>query len=91
MTTKELVHIHQKYKAKSDNTGIAALRNDGKLTDNTTEKANIINSQFQKAFPEETTSEPIPVKGKSNYSKMKNITQSKQGNWHRSNLWKSTE
>ena len=69
MTTKELVHIHQKYKAKSDNTGIAALRNNGKLTDNTTEKANIINSQFQKAFPEETTSEPIPVKGKSNYSK----------------------
>jgi hypothetical protein len=45
MTTKELVHIHQKYKTKSDNTGIAALRKDGELTDNTTEKANIINSQ----------------------------------------------
>jgi hypothetical protein len=68
--------MHQKYKTKSDNTGIAALRKDGELTDNTTEKANIINSQFQKAFSGETTSEPIPVKGKSNYLKMKNITQS---------------
>ena len=80
MTTKQLIHIHQKYKAKSNNTGIVALRKDGKLTDNITEKANIINSQFQKAFSEETTSEPIPVKGKSNYLKMRNITQSKQTN-----------
>lgn len=80
MTTTELVHIHQKYKTKSDNTGIAALRKDGELTDNTTEKANIINSQFQKAFTEETTSESIPVKEMPNYPKMKNITQSKQSN-----------
>jgi len=64
---------------KNDNTGIATLRKDGRLTDNTTEKANILNSQFQKAFSEETTSEPIPVKGKSNYPKMKNITISNQG------------
>jgi hypothetical protein len=53
MTTKKLVHIHQKYKIKSDNTGIAALGKDGKLTGNTTEIANIMNSQFQKAFSEE--------------------------------------
>jgi hypothetical protein len=64
---------------KNDNTGIAAFRKDGKLTDNTKEKANILNSQFQKAFSDETTSKPIPVKGKLNYPKMKNITISNQG------------
>jgi hypothetical protein len=80
MTTKKLVHIHQKHKTKSDNTGIVALGKDGKLTGNTTEKANIINIQVQKAFSEETTGEPIPINGKSNYLKMKNITQSKQSN-----------
>jgi hypothetical protein len=56
------------------------VSSDGELTDNTTEKANIINSQFQKAFTEETTSESIPVKEMPNYPKMKNITQSKQSN-----------
>ena len=88
---------------KNDNTGIVARRKDGKLTDNATEKANIPNSQFQKAFSEETTSESIPVKGKSNSkngrhhyfkSRCQKITgqdQLRQRNWLRSNLWKTTE
>ena len=59
---------------KNDNTGIAALRKDGKLTDNLSDNTNILNSQFQKPFSEETTSEPIPDKGKSNYPKMNKIT-----------------
>ena len=76
---------------KNDNAGIAAHRKDGKLTDNTSNKSNILNSQIQKAFSEETSSEPIPDKGKSNYQKMKNITISKKGvilYWTRSILMK---
>jgi hypothetical protein len=73
MTTKKPVHIHQKHKTKSDNTGIVALGKDGKLTGITTEKANTINIQVQKAFSEETTSEPIPIKGKSKNDKHHSI------------------
>ena len=35
---------------KTDNTGIAALRKDGILTDNTKDKADILNEQLQKSI-----------------------------------------
>ena len=35
---------------KTDNTGIAALRKDGILTDNTKDKADILNEQFKKSI-----------------------------------------
>ena len=63
---------------KNDNIGIAALRKDGILTENTQEKANILNDQFQKAFSKETSSEPIQDKGKSDYPYMKTINISEQ-------------
>jgi hypothetical protein len=59
---------------KTDNTGIAALRKDGILTDNTKDKADILNEQFKKAFSIETSSEQIPDKGKSSCPLMNNIS-----------------
>jgi hypothetical protein len=44
----------------NDNTGIAALRKDDILTDNTKDKADILNEQFKKAFSIETSSYLIP-------------------------------
>ena len=64
---------------KTDNTGIAALRKDGILTDNTKDKADIRNEQFKKAFLIETSSEQIPDKGKSSYPLMNNIAISESG------------
>ena len=49
---------------KNDNTGIAALRKNGILTENTKEKANILNNQFQQAFSVETSSQDIRQDGK---------------------------
>ena len=62
-----------------DNTGISALRKDGILTDNTKDKADILNEQFKKAFSIETSSEQIPDKGKSSYPLMNNISISESG------------
>jgi len=64
---------------KNDNTGIAALRKDGILTDNIKDKADILNEQFKKAFSIETSSEQIPDKGKSSYPLMNNISISESG------------
>jgi hypothetical protein len=46
---------------KNDNTGIAALRKEGILTDNTKDKADILNEQFKNIFSIETSSEQIPL------------------------------
>ena len=64
---------------KTDNTGIAALRKDGILTDNTKDKADILNEQFKKAFSIETSSEQISDQGKSSYPLMHNISFSESG------------
>jgi hypothetical protein len=64
---------------KNDNTGIVALRKDGILTDNTKDKADILNEQFKKAFSTETSSEQLPDKGKSSYPLMNNISISESG------------
>ena len=64
---------------KNDNTGIVALRKDGILTDNTKDKADILNEQFKKAFSTETSSEQLPEKGKSSYPLMNNISISESG------------
>ena len=58
---------------KTDNSGISALRKDGILTNDTTEKANILNNQFEQAFTTESLDIPIPDKGPSPYSTMKDI------------------
>ena len=63
----------------NDNTGIAALRTDDILTDNTKDKADILNEQFKKAFSIETSSEQIPDKGKSSYPLMNNISINESG------------
>ena len=60
---------------KNDNIGIAALRKDGIQTD----KADILNEQFKKAFSIETSSEQIPDKGKSSYPLMNSISISESG------------
>ena len=59
---------------KNDNTGIAALRKEGILTDNTKDKADILNKQFKNIFSIETSSEQIPDKGKSSHPLMNNIS-----------------
>ena len=59
---------------KNDNTGIAALRKEGILTDNTKDKADILNEQFKNIFSIETSSEQIPDKGKSSHPLMNNIS-----------------
>ena len=58
---------------KTDNSGISALRKDGILTNDTTEKANILNNQFERAFTTESLDIPIPDKGPSPYPTMKDI------------------
>jgi hypothetical protein len=64
---------------KNDNTGIAALRKEGMLTDNTKDKADILNEQFKNIFSIETSSEQIPDKGKSSHLLMNNISISESG------------
>jgi hypothetical protein len=64
---------------KNDNTGIAALRKEGMLTDNTKDKADILNEQFKNIFSIETSSEQIPDKGKSSHPLMNNISISESG------------
>ena len=64
---------------KNGNTGIAALRKDGILTDNTKDKTDILNEQFKKAFSIETSSEQIPDKGKSSHPLVNNISISESG------------
>ena len=49
---------------RSDNTGVAPLKKDGKLVTDTEEKANILNQQFQSVFTDETD-DNIPDKGTS--------------------------
>lgn len=49
------------------------------MVENTKEKANVLNEQFQRAFSIESKSNPIPDKGKSTYPIMNNITISTQG------------
>jgi hypothetical protein len=77
---KQPKHLFSYIKSmKTDNTGIAALRKDGILTDNTKDKADKRNEQFKKAFLIETSSEQIPDKGKSSYPLMNNIVISESG------------
>ena len=64
---------------KNGNTGIATFRKDGILTDNTKDKADILNEQFKKAFSTETSSEQLPDKGQSSYPLMNNISISESG------------
>ena len=58
---------------KNENTGISSLRNNGILTNNTLDKANILNKQFQNAFTTESDAIPIPDKGPSPFPTMNNI------------------
>jgi hypothetical protein len=51
---------------------LATLRQNGQLHSDTKTKAHILNEQFQKAFTP-ATDDPIPNKGKSQYSQMPNI------------------
>ena len=57
---------------KTDSQTIPPLRNNGLLKSGPTEKANILNDQFQKAFTPLTT-DPIPNKGQSNHPTMPTI------------------
>jgi hypothetical protein len=63
---------------KKENTRTAPLRSDGVLHADPTEKANILNRQFQSAFSSEANTE-IPDKGPSTHPIMKNISISKKG------------
>jgi hypothetical protein len=45
---------------KNDNTGIAALRKDGILTDNIKDKADILNEQFKKSMVALSTFSTLP-------------------------------
>jgi len=63
---------------KKENTSIAPLRSEGVLHADPTEKANILNRQFQSAFSSEANTE-IPDKGPSTHPIMKNISISKKG------------
>jgi hypothetical protein len=51
---------------------MAILRQNGQLHSDTKTKAHILNEQFQRAFTP-ATDDPIPNKGKSQYSQMPNI------------------
>ena len=62
---------------KKENTRIAPLRSEGVLHTDPTEKANILNRQFQSAFSSEANTE-IPDKGTSTPPIMKNISISKK-------------
>jgi hypothetical protein len=63
---------------KKENTSIAPLRSEGVIHADPTEKANILNRQFQSAFSSEANTE-IPDKGPSTHPIMKNISISKKG------------
>ena len=63
---------------KNENTGSASLRSEGTLHTNPTEKANILNKQFQSAFTSEANTN-IPDKGSSTYPKMEPITINRDG------------
>ena len=63
---------------KKENTRTAPLRSDGVLHADPTEKANILNRQFQSAFSSEANTK-IPDKGPSTHPIMKNISISKKG------------
>jgi hypothetical protein len=63
---------------KKENTNIAPLRSEGVLHADPTEKANILNRQFQSAFSSEANTE-IPDKCPSTHPIMKNISISKKG------------
>jgi len=56
---------------KNDNTGIATLRKGWKITENTTEKANILNSQVSENILRRNNKLTNIGQGKSNYPKMK--------------------
>ena len=64
---------------KNENTGISFLRNNGILTNNTLDKANILNKQFQNAFTTESDAIPIPDKGPSPFPTMNNINITSNG------------
>jgi hypothetical protein len=57
---------------KNENTGIAPLRSEGTLHSNPSEKANILNKQFQSAFTSEANTKN-PDKGPSTHSTMEPI------------------
>jgi hypothetical protein len=63
---------------KKENTSIAPLRSEGVIHADPTEKANILNRQFQSAFSSEANTE-IPDKGPSTHPIMNNISISKKG------------
>ncbi|KAK3095451.1 hypothetical protein FSP39_014814 [Pinctada imbricata] len=63
---------------RTENTGISPLKNDGILVTDTTEKANILNHQFQSVFTHETDTD-IPNKGTSPHPKMSQITINNSG------------
>ena len=60
-------------------TGISSLRNNGILTNNTLDKANILNKQFQNAFTTESDAIHIPDKGPSTFPTMNNINITSNG------------
>jgi hypothetical protein len=63
---------------RSDNSGVAPLRKEGKLITETEEKANILNQQFQSVFTNETDLN-IPDKGPSPHPQMPSIHISETG------------
>ncbi|XP_071161194.1 uncharacterized protein [Mytilus edulis] len=63
---------------RNENTGIAPLRSEGTLHTNPSEKANILNKQFQSAFTSEKNIE-IPTKEPSSHPIMEKINISREG------------
>ena len=63
---------------KNENTGIAPLRSEGTLHSHPSEKANILNKQFQSAFTSEANTN-IPDKGPSTHPTMEPIKISRDG------------
>jgi hypothetical protein len=57
---------------KNENTGIAPLRSEGTLHSHPSEKANILNKQFQSAFTSEANTN-IPDKGPSTHPTMEPV------------------
>jgi hypothetical protein len=63
---------------RSDNSGVAPLKKEGKLITETEEKANILNQQFQSVFTNETDLN-IPDKGPSPHPQIPSINISETG------------
>ena len=63
---------------KNENTGIAPIRSEGTLHSHPSEKANILNKQFQSAFTSEANTN-IPDKGPSTHPTMEPIKISRDG------------